>query len=720
MRRIVCAVCFLYAALFLILAYPCSAQITFERIYGDSLGDVGWSVLQTADGGYVVGGYTESFGADGRDIYLLRTDSRGDVVRSWTFGWNSGSDDEAYSICQTSDGGFSVGGYVVTASSLKGCCTLKTDSLFALVGQAAIIDTEIRSVHQRVSGPWPEGAILAGIWGPAPYDVFLLMQEPGGAVGYQTHYGGGEDDMGYGVDQVLDSGFVIVGETRSYGAGGSDVYLVRTDSLNNLLWDLAIGGSDDDCGWSIQQTTDGGYIITGSTESFGAGSLDVYLVKTDSLGNLLWDRTYGGTEVDVGYSVQQTLDGGYIIAGETSSLGSGGCDVYVIKTDSVGDTVWTRTYGGISSDHGSSVQQTLDGGYIIAGYTGSFGVDSIDVYLIKTGDDGVVERDVAVVGLEAEDTVFVDSTYSVKATVQNLLPGFPSFDVTATVDGYADTVDVQYLWQDSLCEITFSDWSVPSGDTATYILTICVHAPHDTNSANDCMQKSIFAHEGLGPVILSAEASDNVNLIPGIDDDDFVVMTFDEPTNRAAVNALNINSVLALSGGHSWLDGFGDLDTTYWNPLGDMLMIELSVNLGPPTVAVGDTVTPDGTTITDEWGNRAVSSVIITGSFSPPGVEEVTRFWLPKVFALSQNRPNPFTRSTTITYSLPGHVGDESHVNLDIYDLSGRLVETLVNENQTPGIHKAYWDATDIASGIYFYRLRAGDFTDMKKMILLR
>ncbi|MCH7760731.1 T9SS type A sorting domain-containing protein, partial [candidate division TA06 bacterium] len=195
-----------------------------------------------------------------------------------------------------------------------------------------------------------------------------------------------------------DWGYIIAGDTRSFGAGGWDFYIIKTDSLGDTLWTRTYGDTNHEASTFVQETSDGGYIVAGYTSSFGAGNGDVYLIKTDSLGDTLWTRTFGGTANDEGWSVQQTVqDGGYIIAGGTTSFGAGGKDLYLLKTDSLAATLWARTYGGTEEDHGWSVQQTVpDGGYIIAGTTRSFGAGGSDVYLIKTdgnGQVGVKEED---------------------------------------------------------------------------------------------------------------------------------------------------------------------------------------------------------------------------------------------------------------------------------------------------------------------------------------
>jgi len=207
---------------------------------------------------------------------------------------------------------------------------------------------------------------------------------------WQNTFGGSDYDYGYSVQQTSDGGYIITGWTESYGAAYEDVHLIKTDPNGNSEWQNTFGGSYFDRGYSVQQTSDGGYIIAGYTDSDGGLMWEqVYLIKTDPDGNSEWQKTFGGSLcLDRGYSVRQTSDGGYIIAGGTASFGAGGADVYLIKTDPNGDMDWQNTFGGSDGDAAGSVQQTSDGGYIIAAGTASFGAGRGDVYLIKTDPNG--------------------------------------------------------------------------------------------------------------------------------------------------------------------------------------------------------------------------------------------------------------------------------------------------------------------------------------------
>ena len=206
-------------------------------------------------------------------------------------------------------------------------------------------------------------------------------------------FGGWRYDVGVSAQQTTDGGYIIVGVTASYGAGKDDVWLIKTDSTGNKIWDKTFGGPENDMGISVQQTSDGGYIVTGRTRSYGNGLDDVWLIKTDSEGNKTWDKTFGGTQFDGGSQVRQTTDGGYIIVGNVNNNGGGDGDLWVIKTDTNGNLIWDKIFDGegtpLSHDSGSSIALTSDGGYIIAG--GTFTTQDTygyNVWLIKIDAEG--------------------------------------------------------------------------------------------------------------------------------------------------------------------------------------------------------------------------------------------------------------------------------------------------------------------------------------------
>jgi hypothetical protein len=298
--------------------------------------DVGNSVQQTTDGGYIITGYIHSFG--GGDVWLIKTDSNGDSLWTQTFG-DTGRD-EGYSVQQTTDGGYIITGYTTESGD---------------------------------------------------YDVWLIKTDSNGDSLWSQTFGGSDTDpeemsdteVGHSVQQTTDGGYIITGWTQSFGNGGYNFWLIKTDSNGDSLWTQTFGGNRNDNGRSVQQTTDGGYIITGETGG------DVWLIKTDSNGDSLWTQTFGGSGDDEGNSVQQTTDGGFIIVGKKADQNNY-YDIWLIKTDSNGDSLWTQTFGGTEYDEGNSVQQTTDGGYIITGTTESFGNGSKDVWLIKTNSKGVI------------------------------------------------------------------------------------------------------------------------------------------------------------------------------------------------------------------------------------------------------------------------------------------------------------------------------------------
>lgn len=268
-------------------------------------------------------------------------------------------------------------------------------------------------------------------FGSGDHDVYALRLDEFGDTLWSKTYGGAGTDYGYGVHTTTDGGFVTVGMTRSTGAGKGDLFLTRLDSLGAELWSKTFGGAERDEGWSVRQTPDGGFIIAGVTGSFGAGQEDFYLVKTSSTGALQWQKTFGGVKGDWANAVRVTTDSGYIVIGTTSSFGEGYSSVLVIRLGPAGDVIWTNTYGGAKSELGASIQQTSDGGFILTGATASFSQDFNDVYVAKIDGSGTLlwennyggafdERGYAIVELP-------DGGYIVSATTETF--GLGKIDV---------------------------------------------------------------------------------------------------------------------------------------------------------------------------------------------------------------------------------------------------------------------------------------------------
>jgi len=245
------------------------------------------------------------------------------------------------------------------------------------------------SVQQTGDGGFVVGGMVFS--GASTYaDAWLIKTDPAGNEVWDRTIGGSGPDWCNSVQQTSDGGFIATGGTASNGSGAYDVLLMRINAYGDTVWTRTLGGEGDDEGNSVLQTADGGYIVVGYTASFGAGAWDVWLIKTNAAGDTLWCRTYGGASADYGASIVQTSDGGYVIAGYTSSFGAGAGEVWLIRTDAHGDTLWTKTFGGTGDDEGKSVRRTLDGGYIVTGCTHSYshGAFGRQLWLLKVNEAG--------------------------------------------------------------------------------------------------------------------------------------------------------------------------------------------------------------------------------------------------------------------------------------------------------------------------------------------
>ncbi|MFZ3093759.1 immunoglobulin domain-containing protein [Methanothrix sp.] len=310
--------------------------------FGGSYDDELYSIQRTSDAGYIATGRTKSYGENNYDLFLIKADKTGNIL--WQKNYGGAREDEGYSVEETADGGYIVAG--------------RTRS-----------------------------------YGSGMYDVWLMKVDPSGEKTWDKAFGGALDDEASSIKQTIDGGFIIAGNTKSFGSGMYDIWLLKIDQFGGKIWDKTIGGSRDDMGDSIQETSDGGFVVAGTTGSWGNGDADALLIKIDSNGNEQWKKTFGGPRSERnpwsrGWSVQQTSDGGFAMLGSTNSLGSGGYDIWFIKTDANGDKIADKAYGGAYDEEVGSLVETREGHHILIGSTRSFGSGDFDAWLIMTDQNG--------------------------------------------------------------------------------------------------------------------------------------------------------------------------------------------------------------------------------------------------------------------------------------------------------------------------------------------
>ena len=379
------------------------AQTTFQKTYGGNNTDIAKCVKQTTDGGYFLVGSTYTSGAGNGDIYVLRTDSNGDTL--WKKKYGSGGTDLGTSGQQTIDGGYifcgTTSGFSAPGNKMY---LLKTDLNGNLQWSKVFLNGSAFSVLQTDDG----GYIMTGT---ANGELAVIRTDFAGDTLWTKLIGGSGNDVGSCISKTQDNGFVIVGNTNSFGLGNIDMILVKIDSNGNTLFTKTYGGANDDKAASVQQTIDGGYVVSGLTNSYGTGQSDIFLLKTDSIGNVVWSKTFGGINNDEASSVQQTTDGGFAIAGFANyTISSTSGHMVLVKCDSTGSLDWQHAYGKSSyNDWGYAAQQTTDGGYIVTGTTYSFsgfGGQYDDIYLVKTNSSGSSGCFEPVYSLTVTDTLF--------------------------------------------------------------------------------------------------------------------------------------------------------------------------------------------------------------------------------------------------------------------------------------------------------------------------
>lgn len=419
----------LYALLFLLVCFSgLTAQIPGmpvmplkekKNVFGGTALDMAYSIVLTIDGGYVVAGQTQSNNGDvsgnqaGSNMWIIKFSARGDI--QWQKKLGGANVTVAHSIIQTTDGGYAVTGY--TFSTNYDVLVVKLSAAGDLQWQATLGGTgseQARSIVQTTDG----GYVLAGqtqsnngnVSGNGSSNMLVVKLSSEGFIEWQKMLGGTDYDEAWAIVRTTDGGYVVAGTTLSNDGnvsgnhGNYDMWVVKLSSAGSIQWQKTLGGTNIDSANSIIQTTDGGYVVAGETQSNDGdvsgnhGSGDMWVVKLNATGTIQWQKTLGGASTDLAYSIIQTTDGGYVLAGQTQSNNGdvsgnhGNNDMWVVKLNPVGTIQWQKTLGGTDTDLAFSVIKSTDTEYIVAGYTRSIDGDVAGPYN-GSGDFFIIRLD---------------------------------------------------------------------------------------------------------------------------------------------------------------------------------------------------------------------------------------------------------------------------------------------------------------------------------------
>jgi len=594
-----------------------------------------------------------------------------------------------------------------------------------------------------------------------------LAQEPDTL--WTKRIGGDSIDVAYDVEELWDGGFAIVGYTKSIPLTDYDIWLLRTDSNGDTLWTRTYGGDGDEYGYSMKITEDGGFIIAGTTNSFGAGQFDFYIVRTDSIGDTLWTRTFGGMNYDYAWSVDKTLDGGFVLAGEINAYPYDIPDAMIIKVNQSGELQWERIYGSTLNDRAFSIRQTPDGSFIVSGSLQLLG-SNLAGWLFKLNSDG----DSLWSSLFGSN--YQDYFYSVQLTSDG------GYILTGEYRPTLTFLDLWLVKTDSLGNEQWSKtldyendtdigYSVQQTSDGGYIITGQA-APFDGG-----VEAWVVRTDSIGNILWD-------KLLPFFPRN--LLNKLDNP-NAGSNGAHGGNSIKQISDGGYIMAGFSDkfqgnhLDVYLVRIASDIIPVELTTftanveqnavslnwqtatetnnsgfeierkQVGSPQSSVsnqdwnqiafvpgfGTTTEPKSYSFTDQNLSSGsyqyrLKQIDFDGSFEYSNTVEV-EISSPTEFALEQNYPNPFNPTTKIKYTIgelilrqaqdDNAIESDILVSLKVFDVLGNEAATLVNETQPAGSYEVEFNVgqtSSLSSGVYYYQLRAGSFVETKKMILLR
>lgn len=716
----------LFTLSYLIASHSAFAQVPdtmWTRIYGGAAPDAGYDLEQLPDRGFILAGETQSFGQGGRDMLLIRTDSAGDTLWRRTFG--GGKEDYGRAVLQTfPDSGFIIIGTTFSFGPGRAdVFVVKTDEQGDTLWMKALGRTGVHdygtAIHQTVDG----GYIICGhaipVWS-GDYDILLMRTDASGDTLWTRSYGdASRQDYAHCVKQTADGGFVVAGRSVTMDGSDDDILLIRTYEDGEVRWERRYGGSGEDYCMSFEQATDGGFILTGYTTSTGHGLADLYLLKTDGIGGLRWQRTHGGALGDYGFDVRRTPDGGYIVAGETYSFGEGQGDVYIVKTDSKGRLVWTRTYGCDGSDAARSLTGTSDGGYAVVGRTRCFGAGQFALLLLRMGPPPA-DSVAPCISLGIFQNPYLSRYLDICLVADEALD---SASVAMTVGEVA--IPVRSTSYEK--HIFVGDYRVaPPGGILSLSVTAEDLAGNDTTVTAEFSCMCVAA--AAGGRVVSPDGIFNMSMEGAVlSGDTYVLVT----PHVAAEDDLSpegeplAGASLALSGSRPAAYRVG--------PCGIIRTGEVAVEFAYPDRHEGAGGNPDRFYIYNSKTGPLRSCIdperdVVTASSTElglfmlacgaPGTSPVLD---PFFFDLRDPCPNPTQSGAAIGFEIrsPGRIC------IDVYDIRGRHITCLLDVLKQPGFHMISWDGRSdsgrrVAGGVYLIKASNGHTASTCKVTVLR
>lgn len=520
--------------LFFFFVVSSSAQVTWEKLFSRKSSVVFRNVVEVPAGGYLIAGYLADSTVSDTDAYAVRMNTAGDTIWTKRINGSNSQKDLFYKVINTSDGGFAFCGYSNNNGVGNEDAWILKMSSTGNIEWTKYWGGTGRDRAQDIVQTSDGGFAITGYTTSPPaayYDAFLARYSSTGDSLWSKRYGTGGFEDANTLVLHPDGGFVLGGQSTN-GTNALDMYMVRTDSSGDTLWTKKFGTVGTDNIEHILRESDGSYILAGGTDGPGLGGNDGYLVKTDSGGVVLWSKNYGGNSQDDFHQVYKTTGGNYILSGTSRSSGPLEPNMWLMKTNSSGDSLWSKTFGGDNHDHGYSAVQVADGGYIFVGYSSSFGFNAEEAYVVKTNNLGDINDYLTYISVatlvQPIQGSCVSNNVQVKVVVRNFgRDTVPSVPVSIQISGPASqTINQTYngsVRPGELDTLTFSvalDLSIPGtytfsctssnvndvfpkNNNLTTTITILPYSlpPTSTTSGSRC---------GTGSVMLNASSPDSI------------------------------------------------------------------------------------------------------------------------------------------------------------------------------------------------------------------